>query len=523
MLRHYFPWRTFIFTAATAGILAACIDSDDYKIEGATATPSMVLPLAYGDLAIQDFLREDDSRYIKIADDGLLYLSYEQALKSQDITELLSFPDKSFNHQIPLPALVPANSPAQTLPPYETTLDFNFNPEKLSQMIINSGGLFINSFTAVPNNNFDYEVLVELPDFTKNGVAFSQRLPKGPSTLDLQGYQANFVSNVTPLRITVTRKASTNAYVLGGNLTVSMQFENFNYKIVKGFFGDQTANLPPQTIPIESFNPVDRGTVTLADPKLSFEVVNRYGIPVNVDFISLEARKQGQPPLAIQLDKVNPIAVGFPTTPGDSAKTTVNILNSKNIYNYNPDQFYYNAHARINAGLTSGNNFAEDKSNLTVRFKAQVPLYGTASGIILSDTTNLGIDDLKGSVIEEMFLIGNITNQLPMSAYLQLYLATDKNVITDSIFTVAQASSLVKSSSVNAAGELVSPGVYKDEIKLEKSKVDKILKADKVIILVRLQTLRDANGTQPDVKFKAGYKMNVKFGIRANITVNADL
>lgn len=509
-------------------LFAGCIDSDEYDVKGVTATPSITLPLAYGDMGIEDFLSSRDSAYVRIYDDGLVYLFYEQTLESPDIRNLIDFPDRPpFSRSVAVPAsTLPPSTTEISFPPLTSTLNFNYNPENITRMLLKQGSVTVNS-SVLPTQpaNFNYEVLVELPEFSKNGVAFAQRI-SGNQTIDLTGYDAEFNNDVTDIRLTIIQKAHTSSIVIppGTIVTVTLSFQELDFEFVTGFFGVQPADIAAQTISVDPFNPLGKsGSIAIADPRLSFIVVSEYGIPVEVNFTTLEARKAGNAPVNIQLSDSNPIQVPGPLTPGDSTKKVVTILNPRQLLDYSPDQFFYKIDAIINNGLTSGNNFCADTAKLKVRFRAEVPLYGTASDIILSDTTEIDISDIENSDIESLFIKANIINELPLDARFQLYLADDRNRIIDSIFTNEQAEAIIAPSNVNAAGELVSPGLYNDEIPVASSKVNKIFEARKLILVARMHTVKNADGTQPDVKFKADYTMNVKLGLRAELNVKADL
>jgi len=523
-MTHFFRLRPLLVFFCL--VLTSCIDSDEYDVEGVTANPSITLPLAYGDLGIEDFLSNRDSSYIKVYDDGLVYLFYEQTLESPDIRNLIVIPDRDFEKAVPLPpAIIPPSSTevsyAQTLP-----LDFAFDPQNMDRLLLKQGTIAITStvFPATPAG-FSYDVVVELPDFKKNGVAFSQRI-SGSAILDLSGYDAKFTDDVTSLKLTVIQKAHASPVTIPLNteVRIAMAFRDMDFEFAEGFFGDQTTAIPDQTISVDPFTPTSTtGDVSIADPRLSFIVVNEYGIPVDVIFDELEARKNGSPSIKLQLSAPYTIPVEAPTTPGDSSTTSVSILNAKAILDYNPDQFYYKVKAQTNPGLTSGNNFCADTAVLKVRFRAEVPLYGSASGLILSDTTEIDISDVESSDVESIFLKAKIVNQLPLDARFQLYLADDRARIIDSIFTNQEAEDIIAPSTVTASGDLASPGVYDDEIEIPSAKVNKIFEARKLILVARMRTIKNADGTQPDVKFKASYKMNVKLGLRAELKVNVDL
>ena len=126
-----------LFVASTI-LMAACsgiINSDDYDLKKIKANPTLNLPLAFGDLTIDDFLSKADSANIKVDKDGLVYLLYEQTLKTQGIRDLIDFPSRSFIKVVPLPAGTrPARTTEISYATLNTTEDFNFSPEKLTEI-----------------------------------------------------------------------------------------------------------------------------------------------------------------------------------------------------------------------------------------------------------------------------------------------------------------------------------------------------------------------------------------------------
>ena len=67
-------------------IAASCsnvFNTDQYnKIKSVEASPSEALPIGFGELSISDILSNKDSANIKVYNDGLVYLEYDQTLRS---------------------------------------------------------------------------------------------------------------------------------------------------------------------------------------------------------------------------------------------------------------------------------------------------------------------------------------------------------------------------------------------------------------------------------------------------------
>ncbi len=319
-------------------------------------------------------------------------------------------------------------------------------------------------------------------------------------------------------------KKSTTSLVISPNTFVSLKlsFLGMDFSYIKGFFGDQTASLPADIIDIGAFGTtLDDADVSFAQPKVSLEVVNDNGVPCLVDFKKFEVQN-GTQSLAVVMNPANPISVAYPIQLGTSAKTLVSVVNVKELLAFAPQRFYYKVDARINKGLTTGNNFLTDTSKMKVSLNVEVPLYGHASNISLLDTLKIDLSNVDGSSINSASLKVKISNELPLDAKIQFYMTDDKYKILDSLLAPSQTA-IIKGSTVTASGDLQTPGVYDQLIQLEKTKIDKIFTAKYIIIRALMNTSKDASGSLPDVKFKSKYKMNVDLGLLVNLKINAGL
>jgi hypothetical protein len=293
-----------------------------------------------------------------------------------------------------------------------------------------------------------------------------------------------------------------------------------DFNVILGFFGDQTVFPPSASLSIGAFGTsLDAATISFAQPKITLNVINDYGVPCKVDFTTLEARKAGATPVPFVLNPANPITVAFPSTLGTSATTPVSVTNAKQVLDFAPSEIYYQLNARVNQGLASGNNFLADTSKMRVNLDVEVPLFGYASGIELRDTAKIDLSNLTESEIQSASLKVDVTNDMPLDARIQLYLADDKYVIIDSLFETSQTQ-LIKGSTVTASGDLQTPGVLKDVLILNVDKLNKLFLSKNLIIRAVLNTSKDASGNSQDVKFKSKYTMIVNMGLLADLNFN---
>ncbi len=526
-------WSVVYFLALTAGLVWSCKDAlntDDYKLKKVIGNPTLALPIASGDLVTSDFLSNVDQAQIKVYNDGLIYLFYQQTLKTQSIRDLIVFPSRSFTKIVPVPpGTLPARASEIQYASLNTTENFTFSPERLSEIKLKNTTLRV-TVTFAPTNPASgvFEVQLRLPNFQLNGVPFQRRitLNSTTATFSLMDYVAVLTDNTFPMEVAIFEKPHPSSVTITNPTTASVRidFNSIDFQYIKGFFGDRSAlNIPPESIDVNAFGTsLNTANVSFAQPKISLSLSNDYGIPTKVTFGSLEARKSNGSKLPVQINPASPVSVNFPATLGQSANTDVSVTNTNQLINFAPNQFFYQLSARINEGLTSGTNFCADTSKIRVTFKAEIPLYGKATGIVLADTFDIDLSKAKDTDVESGAIRSKISNQLPLDAFIQLYIANANSIITDSLFTNAQTA-IVKASTVNAQGELINAGVTETEASIPKEKLDKLFDAKKIIVRARMNTAKDGAGNQIDVKFKSSYKMNVIFGLKAKLKLAVDL
>ncbi|HEV8512974.1 MAG TPA: hypothetical protein VGQ59_06840 [Cyclobacteriaceae bacterium] len=515
---------------AYAFLLLSCTFSDrDFQIKGVKANPTLALPLAFGDLSIMDLIKKSDSAQIKVKSDGLVYLSYDQALLSKDIRNLVNIPNVGNTiTQLPVPpGTYPANPNDVVSTSISNPIDLGISPEKLNEIGFKSGTLTYNAVLSPANPNFKYAVRIAIPEFiSSNGSSFLQEV-SGSGSISLVGYTfKSAVANKFTLQLTLIIKQNTTPVTIpaGTNLNTTISFAGIDFNYIEGFFGNQIANPPAQIIDIGAFGTSfeNGATVSFAKPVFNINVVSDYGVPLAVSFSKLEARKHDGTSIQVQTNPASPIAITAPTTLGTSATTPVTVTNVAQLVNFAPDQFYYQVSGHINAGFASGKNFMADTSQMRVKLHIEIPMYGQASNIVLADTMDIDLGDVDQTTIDSASLKVFVTNQLPLDAKMQFILTDAKYHFIDSLLTSSQTK-IVVGSTVDSNGELQSPGVVDTSYPLVNDKISKIFKAKKLIVKSKLQTSRNSSGSPVDVQFKSQYKIKLNLGLRVTFKLSDNL
>lgn len=517
------------FKLTSFGVLFAlisCVDKSDYSLDSLTVNPSIAIPLTHGDLSIKDLIKDTDSVYVKVYPDDLVYLAYSQTLVTQDIKNLFTIPDKTINQSLPIPA--------GTIPPHPKDIrsdslveiiDFNLSPEQLSEVDFKSGTISYSASLLPSSSGLLFEVNFVSTDLIskKTGKAFNVTTNSTGSVL-LSDYIAKLNKNKFNLKLVLVLKQSSTSKVITPNTSVAVNFRmaGMDFDYIKGFFGDQTANPAATALEIGAFgSSLAKTNLSIAQPIVNLIVVNDYGVPLKGTFIKLEAHKSGAV-LPFQINPASPVTIASPTVLGNSATTNVSVTNAKELLDFGPTEFYYQISARINQGLTNGNNFLADTSKLRVKLDVEIPLYGHASNIILTDTLKFDLSNIDKSQINQASFKVHIQNELPLDGKIQFYLTDEKFQIIDSLLATSQTD-LVKGSTVTSSGDLQVMGVVDEEVPLEDAKINKLFIAKSIIIKSQMNTSKNSAGQFPDVKFKSAYKMNVSLGLKANLKYNVKL
>lgn len=503
-------------------VLAACLDTSDYQIDTFEVNPKLALPIAFGELSVKDLIQDSDTAYVKVYPDNLVYLYYTQKLETRDITDLFELTNKSTTRNFNLPAgTIPALTKDLRTDSITSSLDLGLSPEKLSEIIFKQGTLTYSTTISPANPNIKIDVQVIIPEFVtqSSGVPINFKT-SGNGSLDLSPYKVSLNSNKFDFKLVLIYKKNAQSVVVapGTSVSVNLNFNNMDFKVIRGFLGDQTTSFPNQTVSIGAFgDALNNSDLSFAQPKVELQAVNEYGTPCRINFQSFQARK-GNSSMNVLLSPTNPISLNSPAILGESAATNIAVTNAKELLAFNPDRFVYTAHARINAGLTSGNNFLTDTSKLTVNMNVEVPLFGKASNIVLADTLDLDLEDIEASSVKQASLRVTSVNELPLDAVLQLFLS-DEDFSPLGTLIPNSETDVVSSSIVNAQGELVTPSEQEVTIELDEATISKIFKAKHVIIQSTLNTTITGSGNQVDVKFKSNYKLKVNVGLLATLKI----
>lgn len=514
-----------ILLLLAAIVSASCFNAEDYDIHGVTMQPAFAVPVASGEMGLLDLLTGLDSSYIRAYPDGLLYLYYSQTLASSDIRDAFSIPDNISATEFDLPAgTLPANSGTVSLTTINKQINLGLSPERLTEALLKGGSLdFIIGLSQVTTPpNLPIQATVTLTDVVHKttGAPLVFTANAGNGSVPLQDYVIHMVDNGFTIAVDMKILPHPDTFIPAGTkANVQLGFTAMQLGYIKGFLGDQTFQLPPQTQNISVFgSSLKDAGVSFVTPQVSMRIVNDYGASCEVNFTTLRAAK-GASTLPIQISPANPVTLNFPAVLGQSATTDITITNEQSIVNFEPEQLEYTAAVRINKGLANGNNFLTDTSKLRVTLDTEIPLYGKVTGITMIDTLTIDLgNNISASQVLEASLQVSTQNELPLDGLVQVYFMKANFSIKDSLFAANQTY-LVKASTVDAAGDLVSPGITSTKVTLNPEKLVYLFDSKYLVIKAVMSTGRDQNNQQLNVKFRSAYKLISNVGLLAKFNV----
>lgn len=507
---------------------ASCFNAEDYDIHGVTMQPNFAVPVASGEMGLVHLLTNVDSSYIRAYPDGLLYFYYSQTLASSDIRDAFSIPDNISLTEFDLPAgTLPANSGTVSLTTINKQINLGLSPERLTEAMLKGGSLnFIIGLSQVTSPpNLPIQATVTLTDVVHKttGAPLVFTANAGTGSVPLQDYVIHMVDNGFTIAVDMKILPHPDTFIPAGTkANVQLGFTAMHLGYIRGFLGDQTFQLPPQTQNISVFgSSLKDAGVSFVTPHVSMRIVNDYGASCEVNFTTLRATK-GASTLPIQISPVNPITLNSPAVLGQSATTNISITNEQSIVSFAPEQLEYTAAVRINKGLASGSNFLADTSKLRVTLDTEIPLYGKVSGVTMIDTLTIDLgSNISASKILDASVGVNVQNELPLDGLVQIYFMKANFNIKDSLFTPNQTY-IVKASTVDAAGDLISPGLTSTKVGLDPEKLVLLFDSKYLIVKAVMSTGRDQNNQQLNVKFRSSYKLKINVGLQSKFNVSLD-
>lgn len=501
-------WTQGFFLLISIFLIQGCVkdlrDIDNVEVEN--WQPEVAVALVNTNVSIQDFLDDFDSQgYLDVDAENFMTLVYESNVFSVSGEEIIDIP----NFAIPVldtSMVFPYSSP-------NPSIDIDFFTIK--------NGLLDYAFQSPYDEDMD--VIIEVKNLTKNGGSLNHFVvanytgtnPVNVSgTIDLTDYIMDFSNDEVEVRYIATNAAGERKYLQN----MVLQFHEFEYSLIQGYFGQYEFDLPGDTILINLFETAIDGSLNIEDPKINLKISNSFGVPIGMIAESLTAETMSEGTMDVHTVLDDGIDFNYPSLMeiGQSKITNVGAnkdnSNLSEIISSNPRKLSYELGALANpdndASITG---FILDTSRFAVDVEVELPVWLSASNFTVEEVSEFDasfFDDIESA---EFKLITE--NGLPIEAGVQVYFMDENNVVLDSLFNSGNMT-LIPAAEVNGEGEVTAKSSSENIAEFSIDRIAKIQNATQISIKGIVSTAEMGTVT---VKFYTNYGMSFKLGAIAKL------
>jgi len=528
-------FKLFCLACCLAAACSSCIkdDIDLDRIKSVQWSPDVALPLVNTTMTFHDILNRNQDIHVQVDNTNFCTFMYSDTLYTISADRIMAIRDQAVKYEFSMDNTLLTLFNVSGTVTYDEQQHITFQPAQgaeIDSILLKGGNLKLDL-----RSTFKDKVTfrITLPGLVKNGVPFSRNIllayvSSVPviSTLniDLTGYKLDITNSGTAVNdLTVDYRVivsgSTGSASSTDKVSMDASFEEMKFSSIYGYFGNMDLSNPPDTMPLDFFHAQPgMGSFTLADPKLKVTIINSAGIPVHASIPVFDAYSSaGNYPLNTGIP--NPLPLYSPTVSqiGQSLSGSF-ILNTANsniaaVINHLPEYFIYQVAAIANPDGNVGQNFITDSSSIAMCADLEIPLYGSAKDFVIADTADFKIEDIDQ--VESIQMRTSFTNGFPIDVNVQVYFTDENYIILDSL--INGNGEVLKSATVNSfTGKVVTPVEKTTDISYDRSHIDKILHAKKIITMGRASTTNNGN---TNVKLYADYALGVQIGARVKVNV----
>jgi hypothetical protein len=331
------------------------------------------------------------------------------------------------------------------------------------------------------------------------------------------------------LPIICTLTANTGSFSLNDSIYFKLDMLRPDFDYIKGYFGQQTETIDPDTLDLDIKDILDHitGTFLLSSPSLKLNYSNSFALPIQVN---LQAKGyKGLETVNLGLD---PVTLNYPAVPAEREKKDVFNIDRNNsslpeLVSMPPEKVIISGSALMNPGGNTGtrDNYLFGDSHFNGDLEIEVPLELRIDNLQFADTVDnflkSDVSDNNSPVKPEDFdfLRIDITakNGFPLGVSTSIILfdsATQVNKYT------IDANDMLNPAPVDVNGKVTGPIDCETSIDITKDFWDSIDLADKIIFIFKLNSTD--NGSK-DVKIYSDYKINFKASLVLKPDIRFDL
>lgn len=498
----------FILLAAILGF-AGCKQIDELEgIDRIDYNAQYAIPLVNTKVSIQDILEdfEEDASLI-IDPDGQIRFHYRGDVLSQTsddifaaINAALGFPIELTEHRMPLPIQLPNDMDIDRMDLKKGRLTYGFrNP-----------------------NEEPISVTLRFPEVTKNGnvLSFQFNMPAWSGSgefplasniiapASLEGYRIVPVNDSIYIEYEALLSNGENV-----EIPAVLVLEDIEIGYAEGYLGNELHEGGRDTIEIDFFENYLQGNIYFADPRISFNIENSFGIPTRSVVHTFEVITVNDDILQLESPHIdNGIDFPYPTIEevGETKYKTFDFTKDNSnidvVLGSGPIAIDYDVDALTNPdSLTSIRGFITDSSYYKVQVEVDLPLYGQAIDFIARDTFELNFSDYTDVTSAEFKLVTE--NALPMGVDIQGYFMDENGTVLDSLLDSQQRA--IAAAPVDSEGYASTSVEQITFAPFPAERFEKIRNSVRLLIVAGFSTYNDG---EVSVRILATQEVTVKLG-----------
>jgi len=386
----------------------------------------------------------------------------------------------------------------------------------VGEAFVKSGQLNI---TFLSNNIFGdtLDIRFTIPELSKDGMPLeitTSAALAGSLSIDVSEYTVTPNNN----QITVNYTATNSTGVPQDLQSVTVFFVP-RVQVLKGFLGRQVQVIPQATIPIDLFD--DRflnGTIQFAEPRISAQLENAFGVPVRSQIDILNAHRANGLIIPIDARAIDNKDINYPTIEeiGESKSTELFLDHT----NSNLPQVFSEAVTAVEYGLTAIINpendssivsFVTDTSFFTVQVFVEIPVIGSAANFVVEDTYEVDFTAIEEDIQEGEFKL-IVENAVPVEANIQFYFLDNTGNVIDSLFQ--ERATLVEGAPVDEQGNTTGTTETTSFIPVTAAQLNQIRQAHSLQVHALFKTSGANRQAVPilanqEIQFRLGLKFKI--------------
>jgi len=516
--------------------------SDEFVI-----TPGVAAPLLYGSLSVDELLTElDNSGFIEVDEDSLLYISFREDLFSFPASDVIDIPDQSFleffiETDVAISPEWLAANVGDTVT-FEKNKDGVFvfeNNERIDSIQVKTMDLVIDVVSTFEHTGIltitsdgvlidgePFQDVVQISDASGN-FTYRKTIPVDGHTVILDN--SNPDTTVLPLHFQLDLINSGNPVLPSQSCDITMSFVDPEFYSVFGYIGDYDLLVAEDSFEFDVLeSDTINGNISFADPQLNLEISNSYGVPVDIDLSNVRAfsKSTGEYTDLIFNPGVIPFSIRAPGIDniGDTANSVLRInkdlCNIVEVMESTPSEFSYRVSTITNPdGPEETVNFVTDSSKLDVGLEVVIPIWLRADGFSIETTEPFDFEDQIGGeadLVDYLRLTLDAANGLPADVIMQVYFKDGSYNILDSMFV---SDAFLISANVDDNDEVISANEQSKSVEFTGEKIEKIENTKYLTIRAGANTARASEGKY--VKFFSYYDVEFKLKMKADLTINS--